>query len=154
LFCISGLSKQSKLTWLSLAGNSLTTLDTGVLEKLPLLRYLSVENNAIAYLRGLQVSCLFFCMSVGCKATVTVTCAPTWTSQNKTFNGQNSSFKNVLYILAQHISLSVSAELQREVAKVKVLRKTWTHGGEFPFLCLNLNPPLRIQFPNSWATKD
>ena len=58
LSVISGLSKQSKLTWLSLAGNNLTTLDTGVLEKMPQLRYLSVENNAITYLRGLQVSCL------------------------------------------------------------------------------------------------
>lgn len=52
---LAGLSKLSKLTWLSLAGNNLTTLDTGVLEKLPQLRYLSVENNAITYLRGLQV---------------------------------------------------------------------------------------------------
>ncbi|CAH3150734.1 unnamed protein product [Pocillopora meandrina] len=49
-----GLSKQSMLTWLSLAGNQLTTLDTGMLEKLPRLRYLSVENNAISHLRGLQ----------------------------------------------------------------------------------------------------
>ena len=52
---LSGLSKQSMLTWLSLAGNQLTTLDTGMLEKLPRLRYLSVENNAISHLRGLQV---------------------------------------------------------------------------------------------------
>lgn len=56
----SGLSKQTKLTWLSLAGNNLTSLDTGVLEKLPQLRYLSVENNAITYLRGLQVTLFTF----------------------------------------------------------------------------------------------
>ena len=56
LFCDTGLSKLSKLVWLSLAGNNLTNLDTGVLEKLPQLRFLSVENNAITYLRGLQVS--------------------------------------------------------------------------------------------------
>lgn len=53
---LSGLSKQSKLSWLSLAGNQLSSLDTGILEKLPLLRYLSVENNEITHLRGLQVS--------------------------------------------------------------------------------------------------
>lgn len=56
LFGVTGLGKLSKLAWLSLAGNNLTTLDTGVLEKLPQLRFLSVENNAITYLRGLQVS--------------------------------------------------------------------------------------------------
>lgn len=52
---LSGLSKQSKLSWLSLAGNQLSSLDAGILEKLPLLRYLSVENNEISHLRGLQV---------------------------------------------------------------------------------------------------
>ena len=57
---VSGLSKQSNLTWLSLAGNQLSSLDTGILEKLPQLRYLSVENNVITYLRGLQVSALLF----------------------------------------------------------------------------------------------
>lgn len=51
-----GLSKQSKLTWLSLAGNQLSSLDTAVLDKLTQLRYLSVENNVITHLRGLQVS--------------------------------------------------------------------------------------------------
>ncbi|XP_078381877.1 leucine-rich repeat-containing protein 9-like isoform X2 [Oculina patagonica] len=57
--CISkfeGLSKQSNLTWLSVAGNQLSSLDTGILEKLPQLRYLSVENNVITHLRGLQNS--------------------------------------------------------------------------------------------------
>lgn len=62
-FCaafFSGLSKQTKLTWLSLGGNNLTSLDTGVLEKLPHLRYLSVENNAITDLCGLQVTLFTF----------------------------------------------------------------------------------------------
>ncbi|XP_068737471.1 leucine-rich repeat-containing protein 9-like isoform X3 [Montipora capricornis] len=57
--CISkfeGLSKLFKLQWLNLSGNNLTTLDTGVLEKLSDLRYLSVENNFITNLRGLQNS--------------------------------------------------------------------------------------------------
>lgn len=55
---VLGLTKQSNLTWLSLAGNQLSSLDTGILEKLPQLRYLSVENNVITHLRGLQVSAL------------------------------------------------------------------------------------------------
>lgn len=52
---VTGLGKLSKLQWLSLSGNNLATLDTGVLEKLSDLKYLSVENNCITYLRGLQV---------------------------------------------------------------------------------------------------
>lgn len=56
---LSGLSKQSKLSWLSLASNQLSSLDTGILEKLPLLRYLSVENNEIGHLGGLQVSMFY-----------------------------------------------------------------------------------------------
>ena len=56
---LPGLSKQPKLSWLSLAGNQLSSLDTGILEKLPLLRYLSVQNNEITHLRGLQVSVFY-----------------------------------------------------------------------------------------------
>lgn len=53
--CVTGLGKLFKLQWLSLSGNNLATLDTGVLEKLSDLKYLSVENNCITHLRGLQV---------------------------------------------------------------------------------------------------
>ena len=57
---VTGLSKLFKLQWLSLSGNNLATLDTGVLEKLSDLKYLSVENNCLKYLRGLQVWILSF----------------------------------------------------------------------------------------------
>ncbi|XP_039597283.1 leucine-rich repeat-containing protein 9 [Polypterus senegalus] len=55
--CISkleGLLKLTKLTRLSLNNNRLTSLDTGVLEKLPHLHCLSVENNHISSLQGLH----------------------------------------------------------------------------------------------------
>ena len=55
----SGLGKLFKLQWLSLSGNNIATLDTGVLEKLSDLKYLSVESNCITYLRGLQVWMIF-----------------------------------------------------------------------------------------------
>uniref|UniRef100_A0A8C4XE44 Leucine rich repeat containing 9 n=1 Tax=Erpetoichthys calabaricus TaxID=27687 RepID=A0A8C4XE44_ERPCA len=55
--CVSkleGLLKLTKLTRLSLNSNRLTSLDTGVLEKLPHLHCLSVENNHISSLQGLH----------------------------------------------------------------------------------------------------
>ncbi|KAK3738851.1 hypothetical protein QZH41_015070 [Actinostola sp. cb2023] len=55
--CISkfeGLSRNSKLQWLNIRHNNLSNLDTGMLERLPELCHLSIENNCIRSLRGLQ----------------------------------------------------------------------------------------------------
>lgn len=50
----SGLSKLKRLNKLSLNGNQLSSLDSSVLEQLPGLCFLSVENNCIPSLRGIQ----------------------------------------------------------------------------------------------------
>lgn len=54
LFVSSGLSKLQRLNKLSLNGNQLSSLDYSVLDQLPELCFLSVENNCIASLHGIQ----------------------------------------------------------------------------------------------------
>ena len=51
----AGLQKQCQLRWLNLSNNNLSLLDVGILEKLAALQYLSVENNSISSLCGLEV---------------------------------------------------------------------------------------------------
>lgn len=50
----SGLSKLHCLNKLSLDGNQLSSLDASVLDQLPNLSFLSVENNCISSLHGIQ----------------------------------------------------------------------------------------------------
>lgn len=50
----SGLSKLQRLKKLSLNGNQLTSLDSSVLDQLPQLCFLSVEDNSIASLHGIR----------------------------------------------------------------------------------------------------
>ncbi|TNM95424.1 hypothetical protein fugu_016507 [Takifugu bimaculatus] len=51
---LSGLSKLQRLKKLSLNGNQLTSLDSSVLDQLPQLCFLSVEDNSIASLHGIR----------------------------------------------------------------------------------------------------
>lgn len=50
----SGFSKLQRLKKLSLNGNQLTSLDSSVLDQLPQLCFLSVEDNSIASLHGIR----------------------------------------------------------------------------------------------------
>lgn len=56
-FVSSGLSKLQRLNKLSLNGNRLSSLDDSALDQLPQLVFLSVENNRIASLHGIQRAC-------------------------------------------------------------------------------------------------
>ncbi|KAJ8411732.1 hypothetical protein AAFF_G00153700 [Aldrovandia affinis] len=51
---MDGISKLHRLTRLSMNGNHLTGLDGGVLERLPNLHFLSLENNKISSLHGIH----------------------------------------------------------------------------------------------------
>lgn len=52
--CFSGLSRLRCLNKLSVDGNQLTILDASVLDQLPNLSFLSVENNCISSLHGIH----------------------------------------------------------------------------------------------------
>ena len=62
---VSGVSKLQCLTRLSLNGNQLSSLDGSVLDRLPNLHFLSVENNLIGSLSGMQRARSLFELYVG-----------------------------------------------------------------------------------------
>lgn len=65
VWCVAGLCAMHRLTRLSINSNHLQCLDGNVLDQLPNLHFLSVENNIISSLHGLQRSRSLFELYVG-----------------------------------------------------------------------------------------
>ena len=53
---VTGVGKLSQLTSLDLGDNCISSIDTGMLEKLPNLRYFNIESNQLTSFQGIQVT--------------------------------------------------------------------------------------------------
>ena len=65
IFVLSGVSKLHQLTKLSVNGNQLSCLDGTVLDRMPNLHFLSVENNCIGSLNGVHRARSLFELYIG-----------------------------------------------------------------------------------------